>query len=131
MNYSQSIDFVNNLGEFSYNFNLDRIKKFLDRLGNPQDKLKIIHVAGTNGKGSVCAYISTILVEAGFKVGLYTSPHLLRSEQSKTTKQSNFISFRFFLNFLIFFIPGKKPYSQGKSASFIIVARLPKALRIL
>ncbi|MDD5687184.1 MAG: bifunctional folylpolyglutamate synthase/dihydrofolate synthase [Elusimicrobia bacterium] len=77
MNYCNAVKFVNNLDEFRYEFGLQRIKGFLDFIGNPQDKIKIIHVAGTNGKGSVCAYISTILQKAGYKVGLYTSPHLL------------------------------------------------------
>jgi len=55
---------------------LERIKDFLAVIDNPQDSLKCIHVAGTKGKGSTCAFISYILTEAGYKVGLYTSPHL-------------------------------------------------------
>ncbi|MFH1540829.1 MAG: folylpolyglutamate synthase/dihydrofolate synthase family protein [Elusimicrobiota bacterium] len=77
MKYNQVLTDVKNLDEFSYNFNLSRIKSFLEKLENPQNKIKIIHVAGTNGKGSVCAYISTILEKADYTVGLYTSPHLL------------------------------------------------------
>lgn len=77
MNYHNAVSFVDNLDEFRYKFGLTRIKKFLKKLGNPQNKLKVIHVAGTNGKGSVCAYISAILQKAGYKVGLYTSPHIL------------------------------------------------------
>lgn len=50
--------------------------KLLELLGNPQDKLKIIHVAGTNGKGSVCSFIANSLHAQGYKVGLYTSPYL-------------------------------------------------------
>ncbi len=57
---------------------LDRIRELLLKIGNPQDKLKCIHVAGTNGKGSVCAFIDSILRNAGYKVGLYTSPHLIK-----------------------------------------------------
>jgi len=55
---------------------LERIKEFLNKIGNPQGSLKCIHIAGTKGKGSTCAFIAYILREAGFKVGLYTSPHL-------------------------------------------------------
>ncbi len=57
-------------------FKLDRIQAFLQLLGNPQDNLKFIHVAGSKGKGSVCALTASILKQAGYKVGLYTSPHL-------------------------------------------------------
>jgi dihydrofolate synthase / folylpolyglutamate synthase len=58
-------------------FGLEGIKNFLNLIGNPEKKLNIIHVAGTNGKGSVCAMISSVLNEAGFKVGMFTSPHLI------------------------------------------------------
>ena len=57
---------------------LDVITALLEKLGNPQIGLKIIHVAGTNGKGSVCAMIESVLRASGFKTGLYTSPHLIR-----------------------------------------------------
>ena len=56
---------------------LDRIKYIVKKLGNPQDNYKVIHVGGTNGKGSVCRFIESVLRKAGYKVGLYTSPHLL------------------------------------------------------
>ena len=62
---------------FGVNLGLERIAKLLAKLGNPQDEVPIIHVAGTNGKGSVCAYLSSILTEAGYRVGRYTSPHLV------------------------------------------------------
>ena len=62
---------------FGVNLGLTRIKKLLADLGNPQQQVPIIHVAGTNGKGSVCAYLSSILTEAGYRVGRYTSPHLV------------------------------------------------------
>ena len=55
---------------------LERIRDFLLTLGNPQDSLSCIQVAGTKGKGSTCAFIAYILRQGGFKVGLYTSPHL-------------------------------------------------------
>jgi dihydrofolate synthase / folylpolyglutamate synthase len=56
---------------------LERIQALMTILGNPQDKIPVIHVAGSNGKGSVCAYLSTILTTAGYRVGRYTSPHLV------------------------------------------------------
>jgi dihydrofolate synthase/folylpolyglutamate synthase len=63
--------------KFGISLELDRIKKLLDLLGNPQQQVPIIHVAGTNGKGSVCAYLSAILTQAGYQTGRYTSPHLI------------------------------------------------------
>ena len=57
-------------------FRLDRIEKLLNLIGNPQKDLKIIHVAGTKGKGSTCAFLAYILAKSGCRVGLYTSPHL-------------------------------------------------------
>ncbi|BAZ45173.1 folylpolyglutamate synthase [Chondrocystis sp. NIES-4102] len=62
---------------FGVNLGLERIKKLLAALGNPQEQVPIIHVAGSNGKGSVCAYLASILTEAGYRVGRYTSPHLV------------------------------------------------------
>ena len=53
----------------------------LERLGRPQDELRFVHVAGTNGKGSVCAYVASVLQAAGYKVGLFTSPFILCFEE--------------------------------------------------
>ena len=76
MDYASSVKLLSCQGKFRIELGLKRISKILDLLGNPQDELKYIHVAGTNGKGSVCSVIATILQEAGLKVGLYTSPHI-------------------------------------------------------
>ena len=57
---------------------LDAIKYFVEELDHPEKKLKIVHLAGTNGKGSVCEMISTVLEQAGYKVGLFMSPHIVR-----------------------------------------------------
>lgn len=62
---------------FGVHLGLDRIQKLLASLGNPHHQVPIIHVAGTNGKGSVCAYLSSVLTESGYRVGRYTSPHLV------------------------------------------------------
>lgn len=76
MNYKESLKYLEDTHKFGMRLGLDNTKKLLELLGNPQDNLDIIHVAGTNGKGSVCSFISTILKEGGYKVGLYTSPYL-------------------------------------------------------
>lgn len=60
---------------------LERTRELLDRMGRPQDKLKFAHVAGTNGKGSVCAYLESVLRAAGYKTGLFTSPYILTFEE--------------------------------------------------
>lgn len=60
---------------------LDRIRELLERLGRPQDRLKFVHVAGTNGKGSICAYLASILNAAGHRTGMFTSPYIERFEE--------------------------------------------------
>ncbi len=71
-------------------FHLGRVQELLSALGSPQAKLKVIHIAGTKGKGSTCAMIASILQQAGFKVGLYTSPHLHRvNERIRILDQSH------------------------------------------
>ncbi len=67
---------LDSLQKFGIHLGLERIGALLARLGNPQRAFPVIHVAGTNGKGSVCAYLSSILHSAGYRVGRYTSPHL-------------------------------------------------------
>jgi len=64
-------------GRFGVHLGLERIQRLLADLGNPHHQVPIIHVAGTNGKGSVCAYLSSVLTQAGYRVGRYTSPHLV------------------------------------------------------
>ncbi len=76
MNYKDTLKKLTSTGMFYVDLGLDRIKSVLEKLGNPQDSLKCIHVAGTNGKGSTCAMLDSILREAGYKTGLYTSPHI-------------------------------------------------------
>ncbi|MEL7225429.1 MAG: bifunctional folylpolyglutamate synthase/dihydrofolate synthase, partial [Cyanobacteria bacterium J06576_12] len=66
-----------NYARFGVDLGLERIQAVLTNLGNPHHQVPIIHVAGTNGKGSVCAYLSAILTAAGYRTGRYTSPHLV------------------------------------------------------
>ena len=77
-NYDNAVNLLTSSGKFRISLGLDRMREILELLGNPQDKLNCIHVAGTNGKGSVCSIVASILNEAGKKVGLYTSPHLFK-----------------------------------------------------
>ncbi len=72
-----AVNYLNSLGVHRINLSLDRISKILEAFDNPHDKLTCIIIAGTNGKGSVAAITASILSAAGFKVGLYTSPHLV------------------------------------------------------
>ena len=76
ISYEKALEIITSKDNFYIDLGLDRITMALAKLGNPQDDLKYIHVAGTNGKGSVCAMLEGILREAGYKTGLYTSPHI-------------------------------------------------------
>ncbi|MCR4881376.1 MAG: bifunctional folylpolyglutamate synthase/dihydrofolate synthase [bacterium] len=76
MNYTESLELLTSQEKFHINLGLDRIKKVAQELSNPQEQLKIIHIAGTNGKGSTCAMLAKILEANGYKTGLYTSPHI-------------------------------------------------------
>ena len=78
MNYQECIHYLEEDVGFSSIPGLERIQYLCDLLGNPEQRLPVIHVAGTNGKGSAVAMLSSILKEAGYRVGAYTSPHLER-----------------------------------------------------
>jgi dihydrofolate synthase/folylpolyglutamate synthase len=77
LSINEAISFLDSLGQFRIKLSLDRIIKLTNIFGNPQNFFKSIHVGGTNGKGSVCNFLSKILQYSGYKVGLYTSPHLM------------------------------------------------------
>jgi dihydrofolate synthase/folylpolyglutamate synthase len=78
MNIQDALNKIFSMHQFDIKLGLDRIKKLLELIGNPHSNLKYIHIAGSNGKGSTASFIASILMEAGYKVGLYTSPHLVR-----------------------------------------------------
>ena len=77
MEYSEIKAFLNDTPQYGETTGVERAGKLLELLGNPDKNLKIIHIAGTNGKGSVCSYIDDILKKSGYKTGLFTSPHLV------------------------------------------------------
>jgi dihydrofolate synthase/folylpolyglutamate synthase len=76
VDYREAIKYLTDLTKFGYNFGLDRITYLLELLGNPHHRLRFIHVGGTNGKGSTSVMLASILQAAGYKTGLFTSPHL-------------------------------------------------------
>ena len=78
MNYEEAVAYIEETPKFTKKNSLEHTKECLRRLGNPQEKFKVIHVAGTNGKGSTCAFLTSILREAGYSCGLFTSPHLVK-----------------------------------------------------
>ncbi|MCD7819095.1 MAG: bifunctional folylpolyglutamate synthase/dihydrofolate synthase [Lachnospiraceae bacterium] len=77
MNYTEAIEYIENTPKFTKKNRPENTWKLIQRLGNPERKMKVIHVAGTNGKGSVCAFLASILISAGKSTGLFTSPHLV------------------------------------------------------
>lgn len=77
MNYKDSVEYIHSLLAFGIKPGLERIGELLNLLGNPQDKLKFIHIAGTNGKGSTSTMLSNILINDGYRTGLFTSPYVI------------------------------------------------------
>ena len=77
MNYKQIEEYILNIPKFRPEGSIEQARKFYEFLGKPGGDSTIVHVAGTNGKGSTCAYMNSVLTEAGYKVGMFTSPHLV------------------------------------------------------
>ena len=81
MNYDEAIKYLFNIPKFSKKTTNDNTLRILNLLDNPQNNLKVFHVAGTNGKGSVCAFLHNVLEAGGIKAGLFTSPHLVKANE--------------------------------------------------
>lgn len=81
MNYKEAMEYITGVGKFGSNYGLERTFRLLELLGSPQEKIKLIHIAGTNGKGSTTAMVTKILRGFGYKVGMYTSPYLEEFEE--------------------------------------------------
>lgn len=77
MEFTQAMEKVSSLERFGSMPGLERIQLLLDKMGNPERKCRYIHVAGTNGKGSICTMLAEILRQSGYKVGLFTSPYII------------------------------------------------------
>lgn len=78
MNYTEIVNYIEEIPKFTVKNPPEHTKELLRRLGNPENNMKVIHVAGTNGKGSTCAYLASMLSNGGYKTGLFTSPHLVK-----------------------------------------------------
>jgi len=78
MDYAAALEQLYGLERFGIKLGLENVRTLLALVGNPHEGLKAVHVTGTNGKGSVCAYVASVLQKAGYRTGLYTSPHLVR-----------------------------------------------------
>ena len=83
MTYQEALSYIHSINWTFCKPGLERISTLCEKLGNPQDSLKFIHVAGTNGKGSFCSMLDTVLRDAGYKVGLYTSPNIKEFNERK------------------------------------------------
>ena len=77
MKIDETLNYIHSLGAFSHNASFERITEVCQRLGNPQNDFKCIHIAGTNGKGSVNTFVSSVLKEAGYRVGAFVSPYIV------------------------------------------------------
>lgn len=77
MNYEEAVEYILNIPKFTKKNPMDNIRILMKELGNPQNNMKVIHIAGTNGKGSVCAFVSSVLGHAGKTNAMFTSPHLI------------------------------------------------------
>ncbi|MEL5865530.1 bifunctional folylpolyglutamate synthase/dihydrofolate synthase [Clostridium cochlearium] len=89
MNYTEAIEYIQNTSKYGNNTGTKRVEKILDILGNPHKDLKCIHIAGTNGKGSITSMITSILIESGYRVGMYTSPYIEDFEERIQINREN------------------------------------------
>ena len=89
MNYEEAVEYIEETPKFTTKNKLSHTKECLRRLGNPEKKFRVIHVAGTNGKGSTCAFLTSIFREAGYSCGLFTSPHLVTINERFQINEQN------------------------------------------
>lgn len=89
MKYEEAMKYITEMGNFGSNYGLERTYKLLEHLGNPERDLKLIHIAGTNGKGSTTSMITEILMGEGYKVGMYTSPFIEEFEERIQINRNN------------------------------------------
>ena len=100
MNYEEAVAYIEETPKFTTKNKLSHTKECLRRLGNPEKKFRVIHVAGTNGKGSTCAFLTSIFREAGYSCGLFTSPHLVTINERFQINEKNIDDDTFLAAFL-------------------------------
>jgi Folylpolyglutamate synthase len=88
VSYNECLKEMFALGRFGIKLELDTVKAILNKLGSPEQNIKTIHIAGTNGKGSIASYIASVLIHSGFNTGLYTSPHLVSFNERFTINKA-------------------------------------------
>ena len=89
MTYEEAMEFIQNTNKFGSVLGLDNIKELLKRLENPQETLKVVHIAGTNGKGSILAYLASVFRESGYRAGRYVSPASFAYEERFRINEEN------------------------------------------
>ena len=121
MNFKQIEEYILNIPKFRPGGCIEQTRKFYEFLGKPGKSASIIHVAGTNGKGSTCAYMNSVLTEAGVKTGMFTSPHLV-SVRERMRINHSLISEQIFVEIykkLVDFVEQYKQYSEENSDKII------------
>ena len=89
MTYDEAMNFIQNTNKFGTVLGLDSIRELLRRLGNPQEQLRIVHIAGTNGKGSILAFLASVFRESGYRAGRYVSPASFSYEERFRINEEN------------------------------------------
>ncbi len=115
MNYEEAVAYLLDIPKFTSKNPLTHTKELLRLLGNPQEGKKVIHVAGTNGKGSVCAYLQALLLSEGKQVGFFTSPHLVKMNERIRFNQNMITDTQFLETFEVVYEKVKEMGSEGQA----------------
>ena len=124
MNYKEALEYMDSVGFFGSKPGLERISALASMLGQPQKKLKFIHIAGTNGKGSCAAMLASVLKAAGYRTGLYTSPYLFRFNERMQINGEQIPD-----EVLAEIVTRIKPLAEAMEASALALAAVQKSCR--
>ncbi|XMB72480.1 folylpolyglutamate synthase/dihydrofolate synthase family protein [Mycoplasmatota bacterium WC30] len=119
--FEETKNWIENIKKFGSRLDLTRISKVLEELGNPEKQFKTIHVAGTNGKGSTSSFIKSILLDAGYKVGLYTSPYIVKFNERIAINNTYISDFEVIEYANIVFPIWERLYNAGETVTFFEV----------